>query len=154
MAKKLCITLALAVLLFAVSGTALAQEAATGSSAAIERMLDQYVRQMEENGPPEPGPQLKAVPRADKAEATVIGVVVLVDSTNFLSDGTPFRIVAVKANKPFTQNVFVVCLGSAFNTSCGHLGLGKRVSFTSDILVVDEGDSAGLALFVAKKLQT
>lgn len=107
-----------------------------------------------ENARGEEGFPLKAVPRNDKAEASVIGTVRLVDSTDFLNDGTPFRIVAVEAKRPVTQNVFVVCLGSSFNSSCGRLITGRRVSFTSDLLIIDEGESAGLALLVVKKLQT
>jgi hypothetical protein len=105
-----------------------------------------------DGGAMDQGPQLKAVPRTDKAEAIVIGSIVFVDSTDFLSDGTPFRIVVAHAKKPFDQDVFIACLGTAFNNSCGRLGLGRRASFTADILVVEDGDSAGLALFVVKKL--
>jgi hypothetical protein len=150
MIKRLCVTLVGMVLAFA---GAAAQQRLTGSSAAIEKALMEYVRQMDVR-PADQGSQLKAVPRTDKADATVIGAVSLVDGTEFLSDGTPFRIVAVHAKKPFNQDVFVVCLGSSFNTSCGRLVEGRRASFTADVLVIEDGDSAGLALFVVKKLST
>ena len=100
------------------------------------------------------GPMTKAVPRTDKAESTVIGRVALVDATDFLADGTPFRIVAVNSRKPIDQFIYVVCLGSAFNTSCGRLPQGRRVQFVSDLLIVEEGESAGLALLIVKKQQT
>ncbi|HEX9940613.1 MAG TPA: hypothetical protein VGG03_01240 [Thermoanaerobaculia bacterium] len=153
MIKRLFVTLALAGMLFAISGVAGAQERPARSSAAIQKALEQYMRQVDvERG--DQAPQLKAVPRADKAEAAVIGRVTFVDGADFLDDGTPFRIVAVTPNKPFTQDVFVVCLGTGFTNSCGRLIEGRRASFTSDILVIDEGESAGLALFIVKKLQT
>jgi hypothetical protein len=151
MTKRLCVSL-LGVL-FALSGVAGAQERPTRSGAAIEKALVNYVRQMDEQTADQ-GPPLKAVPRADKAEAVIVGAVVLVDGTNFLSDGTPFRIVVIHAKKPFDQDVFVACLGSSFNNSCGRLALGRRASFTTDVLVIEDGDSAGLALFVVKKLVT
>ena len=152
MTKRLCVMLM--GLLFALAAAAGAQQRLTGSSAAIEKALANYARQQRDDGTADPGFLLKAVPRTDKAEAAVIGAVDFVDSTNYLSDGTPFRIVVVFARKPFNQDVYVVCLGSAFNTTCGRLGLGRRASFTADILVVEDGDSAGLALFVVKRLQT
>ena len=153
MPQRICVTFALVGLLFTVAGSASAQEPPAGSSAVIARALQQYLQERGEEER-EPAAQLKAVPRTDKAEAAVIGSVSFVDATDFLDDGTPFRIIAVTSNKPFTQDVLVVCLGSSFNGSCGRLALGRRVSITSDILVIDSGDSAGLALFIVKKLQT
>jgi hypothetical protein len=150
MTKRLCVTLA--GVLFALSAVAGAQERPTRSS-AIEKALINYVRNMDAQTA-DPGQPLKAVPRSDKAEAVVIGSIEFVDATDFLSDGTPFRIVAVHAKKPFDQDVFVVCLGSSFNSSCGRLSLGRRASFTTDVLVVEDGDSAGLALFVVKRMTT
>ena len=147
------VALAFAGALLVLSGTAFAQQRPSSSSPALQKALQEYMRQAE-NARAEEGFPLKAVPRTDKAESTVIGTVVLVDSTNFLDDGTPFRIVVVQSKKPINQNVFVVCLGSSSNTSCGRLITGRRVSFTSDLLIIDEGESAGLALLVAKKLQT
>jgi len=151
MVKKLCIILA--GLSVALAGAAGAQERLTGSSAAIEKALSMYAREMDGRTTDQDS-QVKAVPRADKAEAAVIGAIAFVDSTHFLSDGTPFRIVAVHTSKPFGQDVFVVCLGSSFNSTCGRLGIGRRASFTADVLVVQSGSSAGLALFVVKRLQT
>lgn len=151
MTKRLCVVLV--ILLFAFAGAAGAQQRLTPSGAAIEKALENYARQMDRRVV-ETDVQLKAVPRTDKAEATVIGSIVFVDSTDFLSDGTPFRIVVVHSNKAFNQDVFIACLGTAFNNSCGRLGLGRRASFTADILVVEDGDNAGLALFVVKKLVT
>jgi hypothetical protein len=153
MSQRICVAFALVGILVAVAGSAQAQEPPAGSGAVIAKALQQYVqaRGVEERGEE---PQLKAVPRTDKAEAAVIGGVAFVDATDFLDDGTPFRIIAVTANRPFSQEVLVVCLGSSFNASCGRLALGKRVSITSDILVIDSGDNAGLALFIVKKLQT
>jgi hypothetical protein len=147
------VVLAFAGALLVLSGTAFTQQWPSSSSPGLQKALQEYMRQAE-NARGEEGFPLKAVPRTDKAEASVIGTVKLVDSTDFLSDGTPFRIVAVESKRPVTQNVFVVCLGSSFNTSCGRLIAGRRVSFTSDLLIVDEGESAGLALLVVKKLQT
>ncbi len=147
------VVLALAGALFVVSGTAFAQQRPSSSSPAIQKALQEYIRQAEGTRVDEGFP-LKAVSRTDKAESTVIGTVAFVDGTDFLDDGTPFRIVVVESKRPVTQDVFIVCLGSSFNSSCGRLISGRRVSFTSDLLVVDEGESAGLALLVAKKLQT
>ena len=154
MTKRLCVVLV--AMLFAFTAAANAQQRLTRltpSGAAIERALENYARQMD-GRIVEQDFQLKAVPRTDKAEASVIGSVVFVDATDFLSDGTPFRIIVVHANKAFNQDVFIACLGSAFNSSCGRLALGRRVSITSDILVIEDGESAGLALFVVKKLAT
>lgn len=153
MSKRLCVTFALAGALLVLSGTAFAQQSPSSSDPALQRALQEYMRQAE-NARGEEGFPLKAVPRTDKAEASVIGTVLLVGATDFLSDGTPFRIVAVESRRPVNQDIFVVCLGSSFNTSCGRLIAGRRVSFTSDLLIVDEGDSAGLALLVAKRVQT
>lgn len=147
------VALAFAGALLVLSGTAFAQQRPSSSSPALQEALQEYMRQAG-NDRGEEGFPLKAVPRTDKAEASVVGTVRLVGATDFLSDGTPFRIVAVEARRPVTQNVFVVCLGSSFNTSCGRLIAGRRVSFTSDLLIIDEGDSAGLALLVAKRIQT
>jgi len=151
--KLFRVTLVLAGLLFAVSGSSFAQQQPDGSSAAVQKALGDYVRQTDA-GRMEAGFPTKAVPRTDKAEATVIGAVALVDGTNFLEDGTPFRIVAVRSKKPVSQDVFVVCLGSSFNSSCGRLPNGRRVSFTLDVLVIEDGDNAGLALLIVKKMQT
>jgi hypothetical protein len=147
------VTLAFAGALFILSGAVFAQQRPVSSSPAIQKALQEYVR-LNEGARVEEGFPLKAVSRTDKAESTVIGTVSFVDGTDFLDDGTPFRIVVVHSNKPISQDVFVVCLGGSFNSSCGRLLSGKRVSFTSDLLIVDEGDSAGLALLIAKKLQT
>lgn len=99
------------------------------------------------------GPLEKAVPRTDKAEAQIIGSVLDVDSLNFTSDGTPFRIIALNQNRPVSQFILVVCFGSSSATTCGRLALGKRVYFTADLLVVQDGDNAGFPLLIAKRLQ-
>lgn len=114
---------------------------------ALSHALDVYVQHA--------SPQLdvdlqKSVSRTDKAEAVVIGSVALVDSIHFLDSGTPFRIVLVSSNKPLSQLVPIICLGSSSVVTCGRLGTGRRVSFTGDLLLDDDG----LALIVAKKLQT
>jgi hypothetical protein len=147
------VALACAGALLVLSGTAFAQQRPSSSSPAIQKALQEYMSQAEETRGDEGFP-LKAVSRTDKAESTVIGAVVFVDGTDFLDDGTPFRIVVVESKRPTTQDVYVVCLGSSFNNSCGRLGIGRRAQFTSDLLVVDEGESAGLALLIVKKLQT
>lgn len=147
------VALAFAGALLVLAGTAFAQQRPSSSSPALQKALQEYMRQAE-NTRGDEGFPLKAVPRTDKAESSVIGAVAFVDATDFLDDGTPFRIVVVESKRPVTQDVFIVCLGSTLNTSCGRLSRGKRVSFTSDLLVVDEGESAGLALLIAKKLQT
>lgn len=98
-------------------------------------------------------PLEKKVPRADKAEAQVIGAVLEVDDLHFTSDGTPFRIIALSQNRPVSQFILVVCLGSSAATTCGNLSLGRRVFFTTDLLVVQDGDNAGFPLLIAKRLQ-
>jgi len=95
----------------------------------------------------------RRVPAADRADAFVTGKVLVVGDLDFLSDGTPFRIVAVQDRKPILQNVFMTCLGPGFSTACGRLVPGRRVSFNSWILVLQDGDSAGLALLVATRVQ-
>ena len=114
--------------------------------------VDSYARNVGEQ-PIVVGPLEKAVPRTDKAEAQVIGAVLEVDSLNFTSDGTPFRIIALTQSRPFSQYILVVCLGSSSASTCGHLALGKRVYFTTDLLVVQDGDFAGFPLLIAKRLQ-
>jgi hypothetical protein len=134
-------------------GSAAAQAAPAPDRAAVAAALSAYLASAEA-APAESGAPAKAVPRTDKAESVVIGRTVLVDATDFLDDGTPFRIVAVNSRKPFDQNVFVVCLGSALNTACGRLREGGRVQFTSDLVIVEDGESAGLALIIVKKIKT
>ena len=151
MSKRLCVIL-LGVLL-ALSSAAVAQQRPAVSSGAVQKALENYLR-LADVRPADPDLQLKSVSRTDKAEAVMIGTVDFVDSTSFLDDGTPFRIIAVYAKKPFDQDAFVVCLGSSWNSTCGRLVEGRRVSFTSDVLVIEDGDNAGLALFVVKKLTT
>lgn len=134
-------------------GSAAAQAAPAPQRDAIAATLSAYLAAAEA-APSEGEAPTKAVPRTDKAESVVIGRTVLVGGTEFLDDGTPFRIVAVNARRPFDQDVFVVCLGSAADTACGRLRTGRRVQFTSDLLIVEEGESAGLALLVVKKIKT
>ena len=134
-------------------GSAAAQAAPAPDRGAVAAALSAYLASAEAT-PAEREAPAKAVPRTDKAESVVIGRTVLVDATEFLDDGTPFRIVAVNSRRPFDQNIFVVCLGSALNTACGRLRLGGRVQFTSDLVIVEEGESAGLALLIVKKIKT
>lgn len=98
-------------------------------------------------------PLEKKVPRTDKAEAQVIGTVLEVDDLHFTSDGTPFLIVALSQNRPVSQFILVVCVGSSAASTCGHLSTGRRAYFTTDLLVIQDGDSAGFPLLVAKRLQ-
>ena len=154
--KQFRVTLALAGI--ALSSTAFTQQRPDISRSAVQKAMADYaqetVARQTEAASVEEGFPTKAVSRTDKAESVVIGTVSLVGGTDFLDDGTPFRIVAVRSQKPISQNVFVVCIGSSLNTSCGRLTNGKRASFTSDVIVIDEGDEAGLALLFVKKLQT
>jgi hypothetical protein len=99
------------------------------------------------------GPLEKKVPRTDKAEAQVIGSVLDIDDLHFTSDGTPFRIIALDQNRPVSQFILVVCLGSSAASTCGNLSLGRRVYFTTDLLVVQDGANAGFPLLIAKRLQ-
>lgn len=151
MSKKIFTVLALA--LFGFAGIASAQDAA-GSKDALAKALEGYAAQVKAGLPSGEGAVPKAVPRLDKAEATFIGTVLLVDDTDFLDDGTPFRIVAVQARRPIDQFHFIFCLGGSFNSACGRLREGRRVQFTADVLTIEDGDEAGLALFVAKKIKT
>ncbi|RPH56702.1 hypothetical protein EHM82_02825 [bacterium] len=151
MSKKIFTTLALALFVFA--GVASSQDAA-GSQNALVKALEDYAAQVKAGLPSGEGAVPKAVPRLDKAEAVFIGRLELVDDIDFLDDGTPFRIVAIRARRPVDQFHFIFCLGSAFTNSCGRLREGRRVQFTADILTLDEGDEAGLALFVAKRIKT
>ncbi|HEY0510875.1 MAG TPA: hypothetical protein VGH73_03165 [Thermoanaerobaculia bacterium] len=99
------------------------------------------------------GPMEKAVPRTDKAEAQIIGAVLQVDDVHFTADGTPFRIIALAQSRPVSQFILVVCLGDTAANTCGRLTLGKRVYFTTDLLVVQTGTNAGFPLLIAKRLQ-
>ena len=134
-------------------GSAAAQASPAPQRDAIAATLSAYLAAAEA-APSEGEAPAKAVPRTDKAESVVIGRTVLIGGTDFLDDGTPFRIVAVNSRKPFDQDVFVVCLGSASNTACGRLRTGGRVQFTSDLVILEEGESAGLALLIVKKIKT
>lgn len=151
MSKKIVTTLALALFMFA--GVASAQDTAA-SKDALNKALESFAQKVKAELRSSEGPILKAVPRTDKAEATFIGTIALVDDTDFLDDGTPFRIVAIDANRPVEQFHFIFCLGSSFNNSCGRLIEGRRIQFTADVLTLEEGNEAGLALFVAKKIKT
>lgn len=152
MSKKLFATLALAGALMTVSA-ANAQGPASAREGLMKSM-ERYAAQVKPGLRAEDGPADKAVPRTDKAEATFIGVIELVDGVDFLDDGTPFRIVAISARRPVDQFHFIVCLGTSAVNTCGRLLEGRRVQFTADVLTVEDGDSAGLALFVAKKVKT
>jgi hypothetical protein len=151
MSRKIFTTLALALFVFA--GVAIAQDAGASKDVLV-KALEDYAAKVKADLPSGEGAIPKAVPRTDKAEATFIGTVLLVDDTDFLDDGTPFRIVAVQSRRPEDQFHFVFCLGSSFNSSCGRLIEGRRIQFTADILTLQDGDEAGLALFVAKKIKT
>jgi hypothetical protein len=151
MSKKIFTTFALA--LFVLAGAAGAQDAAASKDALAQALAD-YATQVKAELRSGEGAVPKAVPRQDKAEATFIGTVALVDATDFLDDGTPFRLVAIDTNRPFDQFHFIFCLGGSFNNSCGRLREGRRVQFTADVLTIEEGDQAGLALFVAKRIKT
>lgn len=151
MSKKIFTTLALALFVFA--GVASAQDAASSQNALV-KALEDYAAQVKAGLPSGEGAVPKAVPRLDKAEATFIGTLELVDDTDFLDDGTPFRIVVIRARRPVDQFHFVFCLGNSFNSACGRLREGRRIQFTADVLTLEEGDEAGLAIFVAKRIRT
>lgn len=156
MSKRLFATFALAGALLTVSA-ATAQEplsAREGLSKAVERYAAQVKPALRAEDAPADRPANKAVPRTDKAEAVFIGVTELVDGVDFLDDGTPFRIVALSARRPIDQFHFVICLGNSAVNTCGRLIEGRRVQFTADVLTIEDGDEAGLALFVAKKVKT
>lgn len=150
MSRKSLVSFTLILTLFTASAALAADQPRSASAEAMEKAFEEYMNR--------PGTIQKiesgAVSRTDKAEATVIGKLVLVDDVDFLDDGTPFRIVAIESRRPLLQDVLIFCLGSSAVSSCGRLIEGRRVQFTSDILVIEDGDSAGLALFVAKKIRT
>lgn len=149
MFKRLIVLSTLAVTLVTASA-ALAEEPRSASNQAMEKAFEQYLRR--------PGVmetiEAHAVSRTDKAEATIIGKLVLVDDVDFLDDGTPFRLVAIESKRPLLQDVLIFCLGSSAVNTCGRLAEGRRIQFTADVLVIEEGESEGLALFVAKKIRT
>ena len=99
------------------------------------------------------GPPTKAVPRIDKAEATIIGSIDFISESDVLDDGTPWRIVIVESRRPFAQYHTVACVGAVANAACGRL-LGGRVQFTADLVSIQDGDDAGLVLLVSKKIKT
>jgi hypothetical protein len=119
---------------------------------ALYDVMDRYAGAIGEQ-PIVIGPLEKKVPKVDKAEGQIIGAVLDVDDLHFTSDGTPFRIVALRQNKPVSQFILVVCLGSSASSTCGSLPVGKRVQFTTDLIVLQDGDEAGFPLLIAKRLQ-
>lgn len=151
MSKKLFSTLAVAGALLATSAIHAQQPLSARDSATQAVKL--YASQVKAGLRAEES-ITKAVPRTDKAEAVFIGTVELVDAVDFLDDGTPFRIVAVDSRRPTAQFHFIFCLGNSAVNTCGRLIEGRRVQFTADVLTLEEGDEAGLALFVAKKIKT
>lgn len=151
MSKKLFATLALAGALLTVSAVN-AQEPVSAREGLV-KAVKQYAAQVKA-GLRADETVTKAVPRTDKAEAVFIGYVDFVDGVDFLDDGTPFRIVVVDSNRPFAQFHNIICLGSSAVNTCGRLREGRRVQFTSDVLTIEDGADAGLALFVAKKVKT
>ena len=98
-------------------------------------------------------PSAKAVPRTDKAEATIIGSIDFISESDLLDDGTPWRLVVVQSRKPFAQYHYVACVGAAANTACGRLR-GGRVQFTADLVSVQDGEDAGFVLLISKKIKT
>jgi hypothetical protein len=118
---------------------------------ALYDVMDRYAGAIGEQ--PIIGPLEKKVPKVDKAEGQIIGAVLDVDDLRFTSDGTPFRIIALRQNKPVSQFILVVCIGSSASSTCGNLPVGKRVQFTTDLVVVQDGDNAGFPLLFAKRLQ-
>lgn len=153
MIRKLQITSAVAGALLLCAGAVQAQSPAS-SRETLSKALEQFAAKAKPALQAEQGPAGKAVSRTDKAEATFIGRIELVDSIDFLDDGTPFRIVVVDANRPIEQFHYIVCLGSSAASTCGRLIEGRRIQFTADVLTIDEGESAGLALFIGKKIKT
>lgn len=149
MSRKSLVLSVIVTTLFTASA-ALAEEPRSASNQAMEKAFEQYLRR--------PGVMetidAHAVSRTDKAEATIIGKLVLVDDVDFLDDGTPFRLVAIESKRPVLQDVLIFCLGSSAVNTCGRLVEGRRIQFTTDVLVVEDGESAGLALFIAKKIRT
>jgi hypothetical protein len=151
MSKRLFSTLAIAGALLATS--AIQAQQPLPSRDAATKAVKLYAAQVKTSLRAEES-ITKAVPRLDKAEAVFIGRIELVDSVDFLDDGTPFRIVAIDSRRPSAQFHFVFCLGTSAVNTCGRLREGRRVQFTADVLTIEEGDEAGLALFVAKKVKT
>jgi len=89
------------------------------------------------------GPEEKAVSRTDKNTFVFIGNVLAWDF-DFLSDGTPITVLAMQANKPFGQIVYLSCLG---NLAASCTGTGRR-QFDGYLLAGD-GDSYEDYLFLA-----
>lgn len=150
MSKKLLATLALTGALLTVSA-ANAQEPVSARDGLV-KTVKRYASQVKAGLRSEA--VTKAVPRTDKAEAVFIGYVDFVDGVDFLDDGTPFRIVVVDSNRPFAQFHNIICLGSSAVNTCGRLRENRRVQFTADVLTIEDGADAGLALFVAKRVKT
>jgi hypothetical protein len=75
----------------------------------------------------------RAVPRADKAEAVVIGVVSFVDGVDRLTDGTPIRQIGIQSAKPRPQRIGIFCVGAEAAEACGVFVLGQRLSLTGDV---------------------
>lgn len=151
MSKRSLVMLFAVVALLATSGAVLAQPQSRVDS--LSNALKQYARQGGDLGLSDQGPLSKAVPRTDKAEAVVTGVLTFVDGVDFLDDGTPFRIIAVESRRPLTQEVLIFCLGTSAVNTCGRLPFRRRVQVTSDLLALEDED-AGLFLLIAKKIQT
>lgn len=99
-------------------------------------------------------PPSKAIPRADKCEATQIGAISDITGIDFLSDGTPFVLVTLFEKVPFSQEVLTACVGAANANICEALRLGQRVQFTSWVIQPDDPQYDGFYILLAKQLRT
>ena len=89
------------------------------------------------------GPEEKAVSRTDKNTFQFIGTVIAWDF-DFLSDGTPVVVLAMRNNKPFGQTVYLSCIG---NLAYACTGTGRRQF--DGFLFAGDGDSFEDYLFLA-----
>jgi len=85
----------------------------------------------------------KAVGRTDKNAFQFIGTALAWD-TDFLSDGTPFTVVAMQLNRPFGQTVYLSCLGSLAGPCAG---TGRRQF--DGYMFAGDGDAFDEFLFLA-----
>ena len=125
--------------------------AADPDRASVAAALSEYLAATEPQ--PSDEPAAKAVPRTDKAEATIIGSIDWITESGVLDDGTPWRLVVVQSRKPFTQFHWVACVGAKLNAACGQLR-GGRVQFTADLVSVQDGEDTGLVVLVARKVKS
>jgi hypothetical protein len=99
-------------------------------------------------------PDAKAIPRKDTSETNLTGAVAGVGDLDFLSDGTPFRVVVFRTRTWIDQLTPVVCLDNLSLGACATLHVGQRIQTNNYIYTFQDGDFTALSLFYVKTIRT